>query len=379
LAKRDYYDLLGVPKTADAAALKAAFRKRAMEVHPDRNPGDQEAERRFKELNEAFQILSDPQKRAAYDRFGHQAFEQGGMGPGGFGPEFSASMSTIFEDIFGDVFGAGSGRRPGQRGGGRGADIRYDLELSLEEAFSGKKAEIRVPNTLSCEVCSGSGAKPGTKPKPCQTCGGAGRVRASQGFFMIERTCPACQGRGQTIEDPCRNCTGSGRVTRERKLSIDVPPGVEEGTRIRLAGEGEGGLRGSPAGDLYLFISVRPHGFFSRDGADLFCRVPVSMVAAALGTEISVPTLGGGTVDVPIPEGTQSGRQFRIRGRGMPVLRSRNAGDLYVQAIVETPQNLTSRQRELLEAFQSASSTQTHPESEGFFAKVKEFFTGSPD
>jgi molecular chaperone DnaJ len=255
--------------------------------------------------------------------------------------------------------------------------VRFDLDITLEEAFSGKNATIKVPSAITCETCSGTGAKTGSKPKTCATCGGMGRVRASQGFFTIERTCPTCQGRGETIEDPCRTCMGAGRVTKERTLTVNIPAGVEDGTRIRLAGEGEAGMRGSPSGDLYIFLGIKPHGFFSREGADLFCRVPISMVAAALGTHIAVPTLDGKEASLAIPEGTQSGKQFRIRSKGMPVLRSKNTGDLYVQAVVETPQNLTKRQRELLDEFQSASSDKTSPESEGFFARVKEFFGGS--
>jgi molecular chaperone DnaJ len=371
MAKRDYYEVLGVKKDADEAALKSAFRKLAMQHHPDRNPGDAEAERKFKELNEAYQVLSDSQKRGAYDRFGHQAFEQGGGGPGGFGPDFSSSMSDIFEDIFGNVFGQ---QRGGQRG--RGADLRYNLEISLEDAFSGKAATIKVPTAITCDACSGNGAKPGSKPKKCSTCGGQGRVRATQGFFSIERTCPTCGGRGEVIDDPCKSCSGAGRVMRERTLSVNVPAGVEDGTRIRLAGEGESGQRGAPAGDLYIFLGVQPHGFYTRDGADLFCRVPISMVSAALGTEIKVPTLDGKEAAVKVPEGTQSGKQFRVRGKGMPVLRSRDVGDLYVQAVVETPQNLTRRQRELLQEFEAQSSKDTSPESAGFFSRVKGFFGG---
>lgn len=380
MAKRDYYEVLGVPKDADDAALKSAFRKLAMQFHPDKNPGDAEAERKFKELNEAYQVLSDPQKRGAYDRFGHQAFEGGGGpgGPGGFGPDFASSMSDIFEDIFGDVFGGG-GRRSGGRGRERGADLRYNLEITLEEAFKGKNATVKVPTSITCDACSGNGAKPGSKPKTCGTCGGAGRVRATQGFFSIERTCPTCGGRGEVIEDPCRNCGGAGRVTRERTLSVNVPAGVEDGTRIRLAGEGEAGMRGAPSGDLYIFLSVKPHGFYSRDGADLFCRVPISMVAAALGTEVVVPTLDGSEARIRVPEGTQSGKQFRLRNKGMPILRSKEMGDLYVQAVVETPQNLTKRQRELLAEFENASSKETSPETAGFFARVKDFFGGAPN
>ena len=316
MAKRDFYEILGVPKDADDAALKSAFRKLAMQCHPDKNPGDAEAERKFKELNEAYQVLSDPQKRGAYDRFGHQAFEGGGGpgGPGGFGPDFASSMSDIFEDIFGDVFATGGRRGGGGRGRERGADLRYNLEITLEEAYKGKNATVKVPTAIACDACSGTGAKPGSKPKTCGTCSGAGRVRATQGFFSIERTCPTCSGRGEVIDDPCRNCGGGGRVTRERTLSVNVPAGVEDGTRIRLANEGEAGMRGAPSGDLYIFLSVKPHGFYSRDGADLFCRVPISMVAAALGTEVAVPTLDGSEAKIRIPEGTQSCRSA-IAGR----------------------------------------------------------------
>ena len=378
MAKRDYYEVLGVKKDADEAALKSAFRKLAMQYHPDKNPGDAEAEKKFKEINEAYQVLSDGQKRAAYDRFGHQAFEGGGGGgPGGFGPDFASSMSDIFEDIFGDVFGGGGRRGGANRGRERGADLRYNLDITLEEAFKGKNATVKVPTSITCEACTGTGAKPGSKPKTCGTCGGQGRVRATQGFFSIERTCPTCGGRGEVIEDPCRSCSGAGRVTRERTLSVNVPPGVEDGTRIRLAGEGEAGMRGAPSGDLYIFLGVKPHAFYSRDGADLFCRVPISMVAAALGTEVKVPTLDGKEAAIKVPEGTQSGKQFRLRGKGMPVLRSKDTGDLYVQAVVETPQNLTRRQRELLEEFEKASSKETSPESHGFFAKMKDFFGGA--
>lgn len=376
MSKRDFYEILGVQKGADEAALKSAFRKLAMQYHPDRNPGDAEAERKFKELNEAYQVLSDPQKRSAYDRFGHAAFEGGGGGggPGGFGPDFASSMSDIFEDLFGDVFGGGGRRGGGQRGRERGADLRYNLDITLEEAFAGKNATIKVPTSIQCDACNGTGAKPGSKPKTCGTCGGAGRVRATQGFFAIERTCPTCGGRGEVIEDPCKSCSGAGRVTRERTLSVNIPAGVEDGMRIRLAGEGEAGMRGAPSGDLYIFLGVKPHGFYSRDGADLFCRVPISMCAAALGTEVKVPTLDGKEAVVKIPEGTQSGKQFRLRGKGMPVARSREIGDLYVQAMVETPQKLTKRQRELLQEFEGLSSSENSPESAGFFAKVKGFF-----
>ena len=369
MAKRDFYETLGVSKTASESDLKAAFRKAAMACHPDRHPGDKQAETRFKELNEAYQHLSDAQKRAAYDRYGHAAFEQGGMGEG-----FASSMSDIFEDLFGDMMGGRRGR--GGSGRERGADLRYNLEIALEEAFHGKTATIKMPTSVACEACSGTGARAGSKPNVCKTCAGHGRVRQQQGFFAIERTCPTCQGRGQTIDNPCDKCAGAGRITRERTLSVNVPAGVEDGTRIRLSSEGEAGMRGGPAGDLYIFLSVKPHQVFQRDGADLYCRVPISMVQAALGGEFTVKNLDGTESRVSIPEGAQSGRQLRLRGKGMPILRSRDSGDLFVQLNVETPQSLTRRQRELLMEFASESSHKTHPESAGFFSKMKEFFEG---
>jgi molecular chaperone DnaJ len=370
MAKRDYYETLGVSRGASDAELKSAFRKAAMQCHPDRNPGDKASEIRFKEVNEAYQTLSDTQKRAAYDRFGHAAVDGGGAGFGGMGEGFASSMADIFDDLFGDVMG----RRGRSSGRERGSDLRYNMEITLEEAFSGKTASLKVPTSVTCEACSGTGAKPGSKPKTCATCGGHGRVRAQQGFFAIERTCPTCQGRGETIDNPCSACNGAGRVSRERNLSVNIPAGVEDGTRIRLAGEGEAGMRGGPQGDLYIFLAIKPHPFFQRDGADLYCRVPISMVQAALGGELGVHTLDGGESKVKIPEGTQSGRQFKIRGKGMPVLRSRDFGDLYIQANVETPQNLTRRQRELLAEFDAESSTRTQPEASGFIARMKEFF-----
>ena len=374
MAKRDFYEVLGVAKTASDAEMKAAFRKAAMQCHPDRNPGDKDAERRFKELNEAYQMLSDGQKRAAYDRFGHAAFENGGGGGGFPGGGFqSGSMSDIFEDLFGDVFGGGQRRSAGGRE--RGADMRYNMEITLEEAYTGKSSTIKVPTAVTCDTCLGTGAKSGSKPKTCGTCGGAGRVRASQGFFAIERTCPTCGGRGEVIENPCPICSGAGRVMKDRTLSVNIPAGVEDGTRIRLSGEGEAGARGGPTGDLYIFLSIRPHGFYQREGADLFCQVPISMVAAALGGEIKVPGIAGSPeAMVKVPEGTQSGKQFRLRAKGMPVLRSKEFGDLYIQAMVETPQSLTKRQRELLAEFESESSHKTQPEAAGFFARMKEFF-----
>lgn len=375
MAKTCYYEVLGVARTASDGEMKAAFRKAAMQHHPDRNPGNKDAEHKFKELNEAYQALSDGQKRAAYDRFGHAAFEGNGMGGGGAQAEgFGASMADIFDDLFGDMMGRRGGARAAGATAGRGSDLRYNMEITLEEAFQGKTASLKLPTSVSCDTCSGSGARPGAKPKACAMCGGHGRVRAQQGFFAIERTCPTCQGRGEMIDNPCQACAGSGRVTRERQLSVNIPAGVEDGTRIRLAGEGEAGTRGGPSGDLYIFVSTKPHPFFQRDGADLFCRVPISMVQAALGDEIAVRTVDGGEAKVKIAEGTQSGKQFKVRGRGMPVLRSRDVGDLYIQATVETPQNLTRRQRDLLTEFESESSHKTQPEASGFFAKMKDFF-----
>src|ERR1700709_442873 len=366
--KRCYYETLEVDRNADESKLKAAFRKLAMKWHPDKNPGDASSEVRFKEINEAYEVLKDGDKGPAYDRFGHAAFEQGGGGPG-FGAGFASSFSDIFEDLFGMA-----GQRG--RGGGRerGADLRCTMEISLEEAFLGRSAQIEIPVSVTCESCSGIGAKAGTKPKTCSMCGGAGRVRQAQGFFTLERTCPGCQGRGQMIEDPCPSCTGSGRVTRERNLSVNIPHGVEDGTRIRLAGEGEAGVRGGPPGDLYIFLSLATHEFFQRDSADLHCRVPISMVTAALGGEFEVPTIDKAKTKVKVPSGTQSGRRFRIASKGMPVLRSRQTGDMYVQVVVETPQNLTKKQKELLAEFEKLSSGETQPEAAGFFKMVKDFF-----
>lgn len=371
MAKRDYYEVLGVAKGSSEAEMKAAYRKLAMVHHPDRNPGDKDCEHRFKEINEAYDVLKDGDKRAAYDRFGHAAFEQGmGGGQHGFGADFGSAFSDIFEGIFGM-----GGARQRTSGRERGADLRFNMEITLEDAFAGKNAQVRLPTSVTCESCSGSGAKTGTKPKVCQHCNGHGRIRYTQGgFFTLERTCPICQGRGQVIEDPCPTCSGSGRITRERTLSVNIPPGVEEGTRIRLAGEGEAGVRGGPSGDLYIFLSLAGHELFQRDGADLHCRVPISMVTAALGGEFEVPSIDGAKSKVKVPAGTQSGRRFRLGGKGMPVLRAKQSGDMYVQVVVETPQNLTKRQRELLAEFDKLSSQETHPEAAGFFARVKDFF-----
>jgi molecular chaperone DnaJ len=375
MAKRCYYETLGVGRQAGETEIKSAFRKLAMKYHPDRNPGDSEAETRFKEINEAYEALKDSQKRAAYDQFGHAAFDGSGMGAGahGFGNDFSSSMSDIFDDLFGEFMG---GRRGGRTNRMRGADLRYNMEITLEEAFHGKSAQVSVPGSVTCDTCNASGARPGTSPSTCQMCGGYGKVRTSQGFFSIERSCPNCHGRGEVIDTPCGDCGGAGRVTRERTLSINIPPGVEDGTRIRLSGEGEAGLRGGPTGDLYIFLSVRPHEIFQRDGADLFCRVPISITTAALGGQFEVPTLDGTRSRVKVPPGTQTGKQFRLKGKGMPILRSTQTGDLYIQTVIETPVNLSRRQKELLEEFERASDEATNPESSGFFAKVKELWGG---
>jgi molecular chaperone DnaJ len=371
MATIDFYEILGVTRDADDKTVKSAFRKLAMRYHPDRNPGDHTSEIKFKEVSAAYECLKDPQKRAAYDRFGHAAFENGGQ-PGGFSGDFTASMSDIFDNIFGDFMG---GRRGTSRSGReRGADLRYNMDIGLEEAYVGKTAEIEVPTKVVCKTCTGTGSKPGSSPKVCATCDGAGRVRAAQGFFSIERTCPTCQGRGEVISDPCPECNGAGRATENRTLSVNIPAGIEDGTRIRLAGEGEAGLRGGPAGDLYIFLSIRPHEFFQRDGADIFCRVPISMTTAALGGEFQVPTIDGGKTKVKVPDGTQTGKQFRLKGKGMPVLRSTRVGEMYIQVVIETPRNLTRKQRDLLEAFEKASSAENNPESAGFFTRVRDFF-----
>jgi len=371
MAKQDYYETLGVARGAGKDEIKRAYRKLAMQYHPDRNPGDPEAEARFKEIGEAYEVLSDDQKRAAYDRFGHGAFENGGAGAGGFGGFGGGGFADIFDEMFGDMMG---GRRRGQSG--RGSDLRYDMEITLEEAFTGKEAQISVPTSVVCDTCHGSGAEPGTQPSTCGTCRGDGRVRAQQGFFSIERTCPACGGAGKVIDSPCHGCQGSGRQHKERTLQVNIPAGVEDGTRIRLAGEGEVGLRGAPAGDLYIFLGIKPHDIFQREGANIFCKMPIPMTTAALGGSVEVPVIDGGRAKITIPEGTQNGQQFRLRGKGMSVLRSDRRGDMYVQVEVEVPRNLTKRQKELLREFdgQGKGNRQHHPESEGFLARIKEFW-----
>ncbi|WP_299923007.1 molecular chaperone DnaJ [uncultured Pelagimonas sp.] len=381
MSKSDYYDLLGASKGASADELKKAYRKKAKELHPDRNSDNPNAEAQFKEINEAYDVLKDPEKKAAYDRYGHAAFE-GGMGGGGGRPgggfggggpgDFGSAFSDVFDDLFGDFMG-------GQRGGGgrqrasRGADLRYNLRITLEDAFAGMQKTINVPTSVQCGECEGSGAEGGAEPTTCPTCSGMGKVRATQGFFTVERTCPTCSGLGQIIKNPCKSCGGNGRVQKERALSVNIPAGVETGTRIRLAGEGEAGMRGGPPGDLYIFIEVEEHKIFEREGSELHCRVPVSMTSAALGGDIEVPTIDGGRSRVKIPSGSQSGRQMRLRGKGMPALRGGGTGDMFIELAVETPVNLTSRQKEILREFEGLAED-NNPESSSFFSSVKGFW-----
>lgn len=378
MAKRDYYDVLGASKGATADELKKAYRTKAKELHPDRNSDNPKAEEQFKEVNEAYEALKDPDKKAAYDRYGHAAFEGGMGGPrGGQGQgDFASAFSDVFDDLFGDFMGGGGGRAGGGRQRAtRGSDLRYNLRVSLEDAFTGIQKTINVPTSVSCTNCNGTGAESGAEPTTCPTCSGIGKVRAQQGFFTVERTCPTCSGLGQIIKNPCNGCAGQGRIEKDRSLSVNIPAGVETGTRIRLAGEGEAGLRGGPNGDLYIFIEVRDHALFQRDGQDLFCNVPVSMASAALGGDIEVPTIDGGRSRVKVPAGSQSGRQMRLRSKGMPGLRGGGHGDMFIELAVETPVNLTSKQRELLREFDDLSED-NNPESSGFFTKVKSFWDG---
>lgn len=383
MAKRDYYEVLGISRGASAEEIKKAYRGKAKELHPDRNKDNPEAEAQFKEVNEAYDCLKDEQKKAAYDRFGHAAFE-GGMGAGGprggargaYGQgDFASAFSDVFEDLFGDFMGGRAGGGGGRSRAQRGSDLRYNLRVTLEEAYKGVQKSISVPTSVACSACHGTGAEGGAEPQTCPTCSGMGKVRASQGFFTVERTCPTCGGSGQTIKNPCKTCHGAGRLEKERQLSVNIPAGVETGTRIRLAGEGEAGLRGGPAGDLYIFIEVREHALFQRDGMNLFCRVPVAMTVAALGGEVEVPTIDGGRSRVKVPAGTQTGKQMRLRGKGMPALRGGGIGDMLIEVAVETPVNLTSRQRELLKEFERLSED-NNPEGSTFFSKVRNFWDG---
>ncbi len=376
MAKRDFYEVLGVAKGADADEIKKAYRRKAKDLHPDRNSDNPNAEAQFKEINEAYDVLKDADRKAAYDRFGHGAFE-GGMGGarGGHyaGGDFASAFSDVFDDLFGDFMGnrgAASGRGRAQRG----SDLRYNLGLTLEEAYSGLQKTIRVPTAVTCETCRGTGSEAGTEPQTCPTCSGMGKVRAQQGFFTVERTCPTCSGVGQIVKNPCKTCAGAGRVQKERSLSVNIPAGVETGTRIRLAGEGEAGMRGGPTGDLYIFVEVTEHALFQRDGNNLFCRVPVSMTAAALGGDIEVPTIDGGRSRVKVPAGSQSGRQMRLRAKGMPLLRGAGFGDMYLELAVETPMNLSGRQRDLLREFEGLSKGDTNPQSSSFFSAVRSFW-----
>jgi molecular chaperone DnaJ len=377
--RRDYYETLGVPRDADANTIKSAFRKLAMKLHPDQNPGCKVSEEKFKELGEAYAVLSDPEKRAQYDRFGKAAFQNGGAGPG-FG-----GGHADFADIFNEIFGGGfeemfAGARRGPRNGPeRGADLRYDVEITLDQAFRGMEREIVVPRAQACEPCAGTGSEGKAPLEACATCGGAGQVRASQGMFRVVRTCPACHGRGQSIKTPCRSCGGRGMVQKERTLAVKIPVGVEDGTRIRLAGEGDSGARGGPPGDLYLFLSVKPHSLFEREGADLYCRAPAPMCKAALGGEMEVPTIDGERAKITLPAGTQTGRRFRIKGKGMTQLRARDRGDLHVEILVETPVHLSPKQRKLLEEFAKDCGEESHPQTKGFFDTVKRFFEASSD
>ncbi|MFQ5438031.1 MAG: molecular chaperone DnaJ [Paracoccaceae bacterium] len=377
MSKRDYYDILGVSKGATEAELKKAFRKKAMALHPDRNKDDANAEAEFKEVNEAYDVLKDGDKKAAYDRFGHAAFQNGSPGPQGFGQggqgDFSSAFSDVFEDLFGDFMG---GNRAGARQrASRGSDLRYNLRVSLEDAYTGKQRTISVQSSVTCESCHGTCAAGGAEPANCPTCSGMGKVRAQQGFFTVERTCPTCSGRGQIITNPCKTCNGAGRMQKERSLSVNIPPGVETGTRIRLAGEGEAGARGGPSGDLYIFIEVQDHPIFERDSQNLYCRIPVSFGTAALGGEIEAPTIDGGRARVKVPAGSQTGKQMRLRGKGMPSLRGGSFGDLYIELAIETPVNLTPRQKELLAEFTELSA-ENNPHESNFFRKVKAFWGG---
>ncbi|MDC3092383.1 molecular chaperone DnaJ [Paracoccaceae bacterium] len=375
MAKRDYYETLGISKGSSDADIKKAFRSKARELHPDKNSGSAKAEEEFKAVNEAYDILKDPNKKAAYDQYGHAAFENGGFGnSGGGGADFSSAFSDVFEDLFGDFMG-GSSRRGPSSSSRRGSDLRYNMSISLEEAYKGKSTTITVPSSVKCEQCSGTGGKDGTQPSSCPTCGGMGKVRAQQGFFTVERTCPTCSGKGQMNKNPCRFCSGSGTTQKNKNLSVNIPAGVETGTRIRLTGEGEAGLHNGPAGDLYIFTEVLNHAIFQREGPNLFCQIPISMVSATLGGDIEAPTLDGGKTRVKVPAGIQSGKQLRLRGKGMPNIRGSSSGDLYIELNIETPVNLNENQKDLLREFEkSLQETANNPKYSNFFSKVKSFW-----
>jgi len=381
MAKRDYYEVLGIERGASSDEIKKAFRSKAKELHPDRNSDNPNAEAQFKEVNEAYDVLKDGDKKAAYDRFGHAAFDggmAGGARAGGYGGpqgqgDFASAFSDVFEDLFGDFMG-GQQRGGGRGRAARGSDLRYNLRINLEDAYSGLQKQINVPTAVTCTACNGTGSEGGSEPVTCPTCNGMGKVRAQQGFFTVERTCPTCNGTGQIVKDPCKVCGGAGRVQKDRALNVNIPAGVETGTRIRLSGEGEAGLRGGPSGDLYIFIDVADHPLFQRDGADLYCRVPVSMTRAALGGEVEVPTIDGGRSRVKVPEGSQSGRQMRLRGKGMPALRGTGIGDMYIELAVETPVKLNSEQKALLRQFEESCAKANNPDASGFFDKVRKFW-----
>lgn len=370
MAKQDYYELLGVAQTADASDIKSAYRKLAMEFHPDRNQGCTDSEQRFKEVSEAYEVLKDGERRAAYDRYGHAAFENGGAGGRGF--DFGGNFADVFEDLFGEFMNAGRRQRSAAQ---RGADLRFNLEIDLAAAFAGKNETVEIPRAVACDQCDGSGAEAGTQPEVCPSCGGRGKIRSQQGFFMVERTCPGCRGAGRIIANPCNACDGAGRVREQKTLTVRIPPGVDDGTRIRLSGEGEAGVRGGPPGDLYIFVTIAPHPLFARENNNIFCRVPIPMTTAILGGEIEVPTIAGAKARVKVPAGTQTGKQFRLRGKGMPQINTSLIGDMIIEARIETPTNLSNDQKKLIKAFAGEDPDKWSPESGGFFDKVKELWS----
>ncbi len=375
MAKRDYYEVLGINKSANKDEIKKAYRKLALKYHPDKNKGDKSAEEKFKEASEAYHVLSDDKRKANYDQFGHAAFQGAGGGQGGFGNfDFSSSFSDIFEDVFGD-FGFGtSGRSRRSRSNNRGSDLRYDISIDLNDAFTGTEKKINYTTYKKCKTCSGSGAKPGSKPSVCSYCDGQGKVRSSQGFFTIQQTCPQCSGEGEKISNPCNKCSGMGKMQSDESVSVKIPKGVDDGTRIRLAGKGEAGNKGGINGDLYLFVSVEPHNIFKRSEENLYYELPVSIADAALGTTVEVPSIDGGKTKIKIPSGTQSGKQLRLKGKGMPILRRNVFGDLYIRIITEVPTSLTKKQKELLEEFKTLEDTKSNPLIKTFFDKAKKFW-----